>query len=133
MTTKFVFINLSTKNVAAARTFYEQLGFGINKDFSSDENVFVILNENVQLILCHEDFLRRLGETREFADATKVTEGSVAISMESREQVDELYNAAIAAGAKPAGDQEEKEIGLYARAFFDLDGHKIDINYMPVQ
>lgn len=133
MTTKFVFINLSTKNVKAAREFYTQTGFAINEVYSSEENVFVILSENVQLILCHEDFLRRLGEKREFADATKVTEGSVAISMGSREEVDTLYNAAIAAGAKPAGDQEEEEIGLYARAFFDLDGHKIDVNYMPVQ
>jgi predicted lactoylglutathione lyase len=133
MMSKFVFINLSTKNVTAAREFYTQIGFAINKDFSSEENVFVTLSENVQLILCHEDFLRQLGEKREFADATKVTEGSVAISLGSREEVDTLYNAAIAAGAKPAGDQEEKEIGLYARAFFDLDGHKIDVNYMPAQ
>jgi|GEM_PF-1726870 len=133
MRVKFTFINLSSKNVAAARDFYTKIGFAINPDFSSEENVFVILNENTQLILCHEDFLRRLGEKREFADATKVTEGSVAISLASREEVDALYDAAIAAGAKPAGDQEEKEIGLYARAFFDMDGHKIDANYMPVQ
>ena len=133
MTTKFVFINLTTKNVAAAREFYTQLGLDINKDFSSEENVFVVLSENVQLILCHENFLRKLGEKREFADATKVTEGSVAISVGSREEVDSLYNTAIAAGAKPAGDQYEEEFGLYARAFFDLDGHKIDINHMAVQ
>ncbi len=132
MTSKFVFINLTTTDVAAAREFYTHLGFDINKDFSSDQNVFVILSENVQLILCHEDFLRQLGEKREFADATKVTEGSVALAMASREEVDALYSAAIAAGAKPAGDKEEKEIGLYARAFFDLDGHKIDLNHMPV-
>lgn len=132
MTAKFVFVNLSTKNVAAAREFYTQVGFTINKDFSSEDNVFVILSETVQLILCHEDFLRKLGEKREFADATKVTEGSVAISVGSREEVDTLYDAAIAAGAKPAGDQHEEEIGLYARAFFDLDGHKIDINHMEM-
>ena len=133
MTTKFIFINLSTKDVAAAREFYTQVGFDINKDYSSEENIFVILSKNVQLILCHEDFLRRLGEKREFADATKMTEGSVAVSVESREEVDKVYDAAIAAGAKPAGDQHEEEIGLYARAFFDLDGHKIDINHMAVQ
>jgi predicted lactoylglutathione lyase len=132
MTGRFVFINLTTKNVAAAREFYTQLGFDINKVFSSEENVFVILSENVQLILAGEAFLKRLGEKREFADATKVTEGSVAIAMNSREEVDKLFDAAIAAGAKPAGDQEEEEIGLYARAFFDLDGHKIDVNYMPM-
>jgi predicted lactoylglutathione lyase len=132
MKSRFVFVNLSTKNVTAAREFYTQVGFEINKDFSTDENVFVVLSDSVQLILAGEAFLTRLGEKREFADATKVTEGSIAISMNSREEVDTIYDAAIAAGGKPAGDQEEEEIGLYARAFFDLDGHKIDINYMPV-
>lgn len=127
----FVFINLPTKNVAAARAFYEKLGFEINKLYSTDENVFVIIAENVQLILASEPFLRRLGERREFADASKVTETSIAISVDSREAVDELYETAIQAGAKQFGDTvEEAEIGLYARAFADLDGHKIDINHL---
>lgn len=133
MTGKMVFINLPTKNVAASREFYTKLGFDINKQFSSDENVFVVINDTVQLILADEAFLKRLGEHREFADATKVTEASVAISVGSREEVDQLFDAAMAAGAKQYGDTvEEKEIGLYARAFADPDGHKIDINFMPV-
>jgi len=129
---KYVFINLPTKNVAAAREFYAKLGFAINKEYSTDENVFVIIAENVQLILAAEDFLHRMGETREFADASKVTEASIAITVDSREEVDMLFDAAVAAGAKPAGDTDEAEIGLYARAFFDLDGHRIDMNHMSM-
>lgn len=127
----FVFVNLPTKDVAAAREFYTKLGFEINKEYSSEENVFVIIANNVQLILADEAFLRRLGEKREFADASKVTEGSVAISVGSREEVDKLFDAAIAAGGKQMGDAtEEEEIGLYARAFADPDGHKIDVHHM---
>jgi predicted lactoylglutathione lyase len=130
---KFVFINFATKDVAAAREFYVSLGFEINTVFSTEQNVFVKIAPNVQLILGAKDFFKQLGEKREFADAWQVTEASVAISVSSREEVDELFTKAIAAGAKPFGDiVEEKEIGLYARAFSDLDGHKIDINYMPV-
>lgn len=133
MTSKFIFINLPTKNVAAAREFYTKIGFDINKMYSSEQNVFVVLAENVQLILADEAFMKSLGEYREFVDASKMTEGSVAISVGSRDEVNKLFDAAIAAGAKPFGDTvEEKEIGLYARAFSDLDGHKIDINYMPI-
>ena len=48
--------------------------------------------------------------------------------MSSRKEVDEIYSKAIAAGGKQFGDTvEEAEIGLYARAFTDLDGHKIDL------
>jgi predicted lactoylglutathione lyase len=133
MISKSVFINLATKNVAAAREFYSKLGFEINKMYSSEQNVFVVIAENVQLILAEESLLRQLGEYRELADATKVMETYVALSASSREEVDELLDMAIAAGGKQFGEaMEEKEIGLYARAFSDLDGHKIDIMYMPV-
>jgi predicted lactoylglutathione lyase len=132
MTGTFVFINMATDDVTAAREFYSKLGFEINEMFSSDQNVFVIIADNVQLILGRKEFFKQLGEQREFADTLTVTEASVAISVHSREEVDQLYNKAIEAGGKSWGDPvEEKEIGLYARAFFDLDGHKIDINYMP--
>ena len=130
---KFVFINVATKNVAAARDFYTKIGFEINEMYSTEQNVFINIAENVQLIVGAEDFFKQIGETREFADATKVTEASIAISVSSRDEVDALFDKAIAAGAQQFGDVvEEKEIGLYARAFGDLDGHKIDINYMPV-
>jgi predicted lactoylglutathione lyase len=128
----FVFINLPTKDVAAAREFYSGIGFEINTQFSGDENVFVVVTDKVQLILLSEAFLRQQGEKREIADATKVMEVSVAISVRSREKVDTLVDAALAAGGKDAGTVEEKEFGLYARAFFDLDGHKIDINHMSM-
>lgn len=133
MTGKHIFINLPTKNVAAAREFYEKLGFEINKDFSNSQNVFVAIAENVQLILADEAFLREMGETRDFANASKVTEVSVVVSVGSRQEVDEVFEKAIAAGGKQAGETtEEAEIGLYARAFSDPDGHKVDINYMAV-
>lgn len=133
MISRFVFINLPTKNVAAAREFYTKLGFDINKEYSNEQNVFIIISEKVQLILADEAFLRQLGEYREFAETSRVTEGSIAISVGSRKEVDELFDAAIAAGGKQFGDVvEEKEIGLYARAFADLDGHKVAINYMPM-
>lgn len=67
----YIYINLPTKNVAAAREFYSMLGFEINKDYSTDENVFVAIAENVQLILGDKGFLRKLGETRDFADASR--------------------------------------------------------------
>lgn len=132
MKSSFVFINMTSKNVAAAREFYEKLGFAINTTFSTADNVFVTVADNVQLILANETLLRQTGEKRELADTAKVTEASVALSMESREMVDKLYELAIAAGGKPAGDVEEVEIGLYARAFFDLDGHRIDLNHMAM-
>lgn len=131
MTGTFVFINMVTDNLADAREFYSKLGFEINEMFSNEQSIFIIIAGNVQLILGRKEFFKQLGEQREFTDTATSTEASVAISAHSREDVDEIYNKAIEAGGKSFGDPvEKKEIGLYARAFFDLDGHKIDINYM---
>lgn len=47
----FVFINMATDDIAAARDFYTKLGFEINEMFSNDQNIFVIIAQNVQLIL----------------------------------------------------------------------------------
>lgn len=128
---KIVFINVPTKNVAAAREFYSKLGFEINEAYSSEQNVFVVINESVQLIVAAEDFLKQQGETREFADTTKTTEASVAIMVDSRKEVDALFDAAVAAGGKQAGEAvEQAEIGLYSRGFTDLDGHRFTINHM---
>lgn len=133
MTGTFVFINMATENVAKAREFYNIIGFQINDMFSTDENVFVVLSDSAQLILGKADFFKQLGEKRPFVDAHVQTEASIAIAAHSREEVDEIFDKAIAAGGTSFGDaKEEKEIGLYARAFFDLDNHKIDINYMPM-
>lgn len=130
---KFVFMNLPTKNVTAAREFYSKLGFEINKEYSSEQNVFVVINEGVQLIIAKEDFLKQQGETREFADTSRVTEASLAIMVDSREEVNKLFDAAITAGGKQAGETvEEAGIGLYSRGFTDLDGHRLTINHMSV-
>ncbi len=131
--TKLVFINLPTKNVAAAREFYSKLGFEINEAYSSEQNVFVVINDGVQLIVANEDFLKQQGESRDFADTAKVTEASLAIMVDSREEVDKLFDAAITAGGTQSGETvEEPTIHLYSRAFSDLDGHRITINHMAV-
>jgi len=59
MTGTFVFINMATENVVAAREFYSKVGFEINEMFSNEQNVFIILSENVQLILGRKEFFKQ--------------------------------------------------------------------------
>ncbi|HEU5121345.1 MAG TPA: VOC family protein [Candidatus Saccharimonadales bacterium] len=129
---KSVFINLPTQNVAAAREFYAKLGLTINEEYSNEQNAFVIVDENIQLILASHDFFKQ-NDPRDIADTSKTTEVSIAIQVESREDVDRLFNAAIAAGGKQAGETiEEVEIGMYSRGLTDLDGHRFDLLSMTL-
>jgi predicted lactoylglutathione lyase len=62
-------------------------------------------------------------------DATKSTEAIVALSVDSRERVDELADRALAAGGKPVNEPTDQGF-MYGRSFADLDGHQWEILYM---
>jgi uncharacterized protein len=68
----------------------------------------------------------------EVADATKTTEVLTALSADSKEQVDELVEKAIAAGGKPWKPAME-EGPMYGGSFQDLDGHVWELMHMEQQ
>jgi uncharacterized protein len=57
------------------------------------------------------------------------TEAINALSAESREEVDETVEKALAAGGKPWKPTLE-EGSMYSRSFQDLDGHVWEVLYM---
>jgi len=68
---------------------------------------------------------------KEIADSSKVSEVINAVSVESKEKVDELYNKAIEAGATTYKDTDDYG-WMYSRAFQDLDGHLWELTYMDL-
>jgi uncharacterized protein len=125
-----IYINLPVKDVAAAREFYTRMGFKLNQAFSNDQNAVIIVDEHILLMLVAEGFFKQ-NVGRDVADTAKVSEVGLAIQVASRAEVDTLFDAAIAAGGKAAGETvEEAEIGMYSRGLTDLDGHRLDILYM---
>jgi uncharacterized protein len=66
---------------------------------------------------------------KEICDATKSTEVLVCLSLESREQVDEMVHKAVAAGGTTYS--EPKDYGfMWQYGFQDLDGHIWELIYM---
>ncbi len=66
---------------------------------------------------------------KEIADASSVTETINALGVESREEVDNIFNKVIENGGKetrPADDYG----WMYSRAFEDLDGHLWELAYI---
>ncbi|HEX7142974.1 MAG TPA: VOC family protein [Nitrososphaeraceae archaeon] len=67
--------------------------------------------------------------SKEICYTTKDTEVIVALSIESREKVDDMINKVIEAGGKE--DREPQDQGwMYSRSFEDIDGHLWEIIYM---
>ncbi|MER7465089.1 VOC family protein [Streptomyces sp. NPDC097981] len=116
-----IFVNLPVKDIEAAKAFWGKLGYSFNPQFSDDRTGCLVISDTIFAMLMTEDRFKDFA-TKEVADATKSTEVMLALSAESREKVDEVVGAALAAGGtepRPAQD-----LGfMYGRAFEDLEGH----------
>jgi predicted lactoylglutathione lyase len=66
---------------------------------------------------------------KQICDTRTQTEGIFAISAGSRDEVDSLVSAALAAGGTHASDPVDHGF-MYGWSFHDLDGHHWEVIYM---
>ena len=123
-----IFLNLPVKDLDASKRFFGELGFDFNPQFSDDSAACMVVDDNIFVMLLVEDRFRDF-INGEIADATKATEAITALSAESREQVDELVDKALAAGGRPWKPVLE-EGPMYGGSFQDPDGHVWEVVYM---
>ncbi len=119
--TRMIFITLPVTDMSRARAFYESLGFSINEQFSGPTSACVVVSEAIYFMLSTHD------QFREFSPKPLIlpSEGTsvlIALSCDSRAEVDSMTEAAIAAGGKSLHDAEDLGF-MYSRAFEDPDGN----------
>lgn len=126
-----IFVNLPVKDLEKSKTFYKQLGFSINPQFTDETAACVVISDTIYvMLLTHE-------KTQEFtakkiANAHETTEVLNALSSESKEAVDELVNKALNNGGTEAG--ETQDLGfMYSRSFNDPDGHIWEVLWMDME
>ena len=119
--TSRIFVNLPTKDLNKSTEFFKKLGFSINEQFTNATAACVVISENIYAMLLTEQKFRDFAR-KEITDSSKATEVLLAVSRESREQVDAIVEKALAAGGKKAGQQQDYG-WMYSRGFEDPDGH----------
>ncbi|MET4672874.1 VOC family protein [Streptomyces microflavus] len=125
---QMIFVNLPVKDLATSKGFFEKLGYGINPQFSDDKTACVVLSDTIFVMLLTEPRFKDFTK-KDIADASRTTEVILALSADSREKVDELADAALAAGGFPAG--ETQDLGfMYGRSFQDPDHHIWEVMWM---
>ena len=127
MATK-IFVNLPVNDLNKSVGFFTKLGFSFNPQFTDENATCMIVGEDIFVMLLVEKFFQTFTK-KEIADATKSTEVIIALSAESRAQVDELADKAMAAGASPSNFAQDQGF-MYGRSFQDLDGHLWEVMYM---
>ena len=120
--TKMIFVNLPVKNLAIATRFYEAIGCRKNEQFSDHQASSMVWSDAIFLHLLTRDFFATF-TPKPVAEAEKSSEVLIALTMESRKEVDAIVEAAAGAGGK-ADPRPPTDMGwLYNRAFEDPDGH----------
>jgi uncharacterized protein len=82
----------------------------------------MIISEDTWAMLVAEPSFTRF-TNRKVADTSTSSEVIVGLSAESRQQVDDLADKAVAAGAQALGGAFDDGV-MYMRGFRDLDGHQ---------
>ena len=125
---RMIFVNLPVKNLPKSVEFFTALGFGFNPQFTDEKATCMVISEQACVMLLVEPFFKTFID-KEIADAVTHTETIVSLSAESRAEVDDVFERAVAAGARPVKDPQDESF-MYSRTFQDLDGHLWDLVWM---
>jgi uncharacterized protein len=123
-----IFVNLPVKKLDRSIDFFTKLGFTFNPQFTDETATCMIVSDDIfVMLLTHDKF--QTFTPKAICDATKSTEVLVCLSTESRKEVDEMVERAIAAGGTTYNEPQDHGF-MYSHGFQDLDGHIWELVYM---
>ena len=125
-----IFVNLGTKDLEKAKSFFTGLGFTINPQFTDKSAACIVISENIFAMILTEEFFEKFTK-KGIINAHKSTECTIGLSAESKEKVDDFVNKAISMGAtENIVPEMQQENSMYGRSINDLDGHIWEIFWM---
>jgi predicted lactoylglutathione lyase len=127
MATK-IFVNLPVKDLNRSIEFFTKLGFSFNQQFTDETATCMIVTDDIFAMLLTEEKFKTF-TPKEICDTRKYTEVLLALSYDSRSQVDEIVRKAVAAGGSTYNEPQDHGF-MYTHGFQDLDGHIWEIFYM---
>jgi predicted lactoylglutathione lyase len=128
---KLIFVNLPVRDLARATAFYQAIGAEQNKRFSDDTASCMVFSDTIHAMLLTHDKFRQF-TPKAIADARKVSEVLIAISVDSRAGVDSVVDKAGPAGGKADPAPKQDHGFMYSRSLEDPDGHIWEVVWMDV-
>jgi predicted lactoylglutathione lyase len=123
-----IFVNLPVADLKKSMAFFQALGFGFNPQFTDDKAACMVVSDDIFVMLLVREYFGTF-TPKPIVDAKQSTEVLVALSRESRKDVDDLVRKAVAAGGATYSDA--KDLGfMYQHGFQDPDGHIWELFWM---
>ncbi|MEP7210700.1 MAG: VOC family protein [Alphaproteobacteria bacterium] len=127
MSTK-IYLSLPVKDVKRATDFYRQLGWTTNDQFTGEGGGSLNVSDDICVMLApHAKFNELTSKT--ISDPFTTAQVLITLSLDSKEAVNKLVEAAVKAGGSEPHPLEDYGF-MIQRAFQDLDGHGWGVMYV---
>jgi predicted lactoylglutathione lyase len=123
-----LFVNLPVANVERSKAFFAALGFSFNPAFSDENAACMLVGEQASVMMLSRERFADFAK-HPIGDPKTHTLGLYSFSVSSRDDVDAVSAAALAAGGTEADGAEDYGF-MYSRSFFDIDGHGWQVMWM---
>lgn len=130
-THQMIFVNLPVADVERSKEFFASLGYGFNEEMCQAGTAAALeIGPNIFAMLLGRDFFGQF-HTGRMAEPGQ-HEVLTCLSAQSRADVDDLVDRAVAAGATEIRNEQSADF-MYGRSFADLDSHIWEIMWMDVE
>ena len=125
---RMLFVNMPVADVGRSTAFFTKLGFSFNPMFTDETATCMLVGEQAFVMLLSREKFAEFSKLP-IADPTTHALALYCFSVTSRDEVDAVTAAALAAGGTEVDDAEDHGF-MYSRSFFDLDGHGWQVMWM---
>ena len=124
-----IFVNLPVKDLEKSKAFFGALGFSFNPQFTDDNGACMIIEDGASyaMLLSHTRF--KEFTPKPIADSATTTGALIALSRDSRADVEEIVKKAVAAGGSTYAEPADHGF-MYQHGFMDPDGHIWEVLWM---
>ncbi len=123
-----LFVSIPVADLERSTAFFTKLGFSFDPNFSGEAAACMLVGEQASVMLLSHARFAEFAKLP-MADPATHTLALYAFSVSSREEVDAVAEAALAAGGVEADGLEDYGF-MCSRSFFDLDGHGWQVMWM---
>ena len=124
-----IFVNLPVQDLERSVAFYEAIGGTKNPAFSNEKAAAVVFSDSIYVMLLTHDFYRTF-ISKPIADPHTSSGVLLALSCDSKADVDAMVDAAARAGGKADSGPKQDHGFMYGRSFEDPDGHHWEPHWM---
>ena len=123
-----IFVNLPSSDLERSKAFYTSLGFTINPAFTDENAACVVLSDTIYFMVLTREYLSTFTD-KQIIDPKTQAQVSIALSRDSREDVDDVITKGLAAGGSEPRPAQDYGF-MYSRDLDDPDGNNLSFLFM---